>query len=185
MAGKEKVASKWTNIANSYRTGVEVSAGAKVNGWLSAAGNFTLSRNKVKDFTEYIDDYDNGGQKTNTYTNTDIAFSPSVISSYSIDILPFKNTELNVMGKYVGRQYLDNTSQESRSLDDFYVQDVRLAYSWKKSALMFLQANNLFSKKYEPNGYTFSYIYGGEQATENYYFPMAAIHYTAGINIKL
>jgi iron complex outermembrane recepter protein len=174
-----------TNIANSYRAGIELSAGVKLNSWLSVTGNLTLSNNKVKNFTEYIDDYDNGGQKTTIYSETDIAFSPETISAYSIDILPFKNTELNIMGKYVGKQYLDNTSQESRSLNAFYVQDVRIAYSWKKSALLFVQVNNLFSKKYEPNGYTFSYIYGGEQTTENYYFPMAPIYYTAGINIKL
>ncbi len=174
-----------TNIANSYRAGIEISAGVKLTQWLSATGNLTLSRNKVKDFTEYIDDYDNGGQKANNYRESDIAFSPSTISAYSIDILPFKNMELNIMGKYVGRQYLDNTSQKSRSLNAFYVQDVRAAYGWKKSALVFVQVNNVFSKKYEPNGYTFSYIYGGEQTTENYYFPMAPVYYTAGINIKL
>lgn len=174
-----------TNIANSYRTGIEITGGVQVNKWLSATANLTLSENKVKDFTEYIDDYDNGGQKINTYKKADIAFSPSVISGYSIDILPFKNAELNIMGKYVGTQYLDNTSQKSRSLNDFYVQDVRIAYTWKKSTLLFLQVNNLFSKKYEPNGYTFSYIYGGEQTTENYYFPMAPVYWTAGINIKM
>lgn len=174
-----------TNIANSYRAGVELSAGLRANSWLSVTGNLTLSRNKVKNFIEYIDDYDNGGQQTIAYDQTDIAFSPSVISAYSIDILPLKNTEVNFMGKYVGRQYLDNTSRQDRSLGAFYVQDIRLAYTWKKSSLLFLQVNNLFSKKYEPNGYTFSYIYGGAQTTENYYFPMAPIYYTAGINIRL
>ena len=174
-----------TNIPNSYRAGIELSAGVKVNDWLSASANITFSENKVKNFTEYIDDYDNGGQQTNFYKNADIAFSPSVISAYTINILPIKNTELNLIGKYVGRQYLDNTSQKSRSLRDFYVQDIRLNYSWKKTALLFLQVNNLFSKKYEPNGYTFSYIYAGEQTTENFYFPMAPVYWTAGINIKL
>ncbi len=174
-----------TNIDNSYRAGIELSMGARLQPWLSVSGNFTISSNKVKNFTEYIDDYDNGGQIIKSYDETDIAFSPSVVSSYSIDVLPFKNAEISIMGKYVGKQFLDNTSQESRSLNAFYVQDVRVAYKWKKSATFFLQVNNLFSKQYEPNGYTFSYIYGGEQTTENFYFPMAPVYYTAGINIKL
>ncbi len=174
-----------TNIPNSYRAGVEITGKAQLNKWLSASANITLSKNKVKNFTEYIDDYDNGGQQTKLYNEADIAFSPSAISAYAVNIVPFKNAEINVMGKYVSKQYLDNTSQDSRSLKSFYVQDVKLNYSLKKTALLFFQVNNLFSKNYEPNGYTFSYIYGGEQTTENYYFPMAPIYWTAGLNIQL
>ena len=47
-----------------------------------------------------------------------------------------------------------------------------------------MHVNNIFSDKYEPNGYTFSYIFGGKQTTENFYFPMATINWMAGINIK-
>lgn len=174
-----------TNIPQSYRAGIELTGRAQLNKWLSAAANVTLSKNKVKNFTEFVDDYDNGGQQTKFYKDADIAFSPSVISAYSINIIPFKNGEINLMGKYVSKQYLDNTSQDSRSLKSFYVQDVKLNYMLQKTALLFFQVNNLFSKKYEPNGYTFSYISGGEQTTENFYFPMAPIYFTAGINIKL
>ena len=174
-----------TNIPNSYRAGIELSGGMKIYKWLSASANITLSKNKVINFSEYIDDYDNGGQQTHRYESTDIAFSPSCISAYAINLLPIKNVEINFMGKYVSRQYLDNTSQTSRSLGSFYVQDVKLNYTLQKAALLFLQVNNLFSKKYEPNGYTFSYIAGGEQTTENFYFPMAPIYWTLGINIKL
>ena len=174
-----------TNIDKSYRAGIELQGGAQVNRWLSASANLTLSRNKVKNFTEYIDDYDNGGQQTNFYKRPDIAFSPAAIAAYSINITPVKSTEINFMGKYVSRQYLDNTQQESRSLDGFYTQDVRVSYKWEKYARLFVQANNIFSKEYEPNGYTFSYIYGGALTTENYYFPMAPVNWVIGLNIKL
>ena len=174
-----------TNIPTSYRAGIELQGSASLAKWISASANITLSKNKIKNFTEYIDDYDNGGQQTKFYTNPDIAFSPAVISAFSINIIPVKNAELNLMGKYVSRQYLDNTSQKSRSLHEFYAQDIRINYSWEKNVLVYLQANNVFSKKYEPNGYTFSYIYGGTQTTENYYFPMAPANWVLGVNIKL
>lgn len=174
-----------TNIPNSYRAGIELTTAIQFYKWLSASANITLSKNKVKNFTAFIDDYDNGGQLTKFYKKADIAFSPSVTGAYSINILPLKKTEINLSGKYVGRQYLDNTSQKSRSLNDFYVQDIRFNYNWKKTLLVFLQVNNIFSKKYEPNGYSFSYIYGGTQTTENYYFPMAPVYWMAGLNIKL
>jgi iron complex outermembrane receptor protein len=155
-----------TNIPKSYRAGIELQGSMLFSKWLSASANLTFSTNKVKDFTEFIDDYDSGGQQTKFYENPDIAFSPSVISAYSINIKPLKKAEINLMGKYVSRQYLDNTSQKSRSLKEFYVQDIRFSYSWVENAFLFFQANNLFSKKYEPNGYTFSYVYGGNQTTE-------------------
>jgi iron complex outermembrane receptor protein len=173
------------NIPKSYRAGIELQGSVIFTKWLSASANLTLSENKVKNFTEYIDDYDNGGQQTNFYKKTDIAFSPSVISNYTINIKPVKKTEIDLFGKYVGTQYLDNTSQDSRRLDEFFVQDVRFSYHWEKDALVFFQANNIFSKKYEPNGYTFSYIYGGAQTTENYYYPMAPFNWILGVNIKL
>ncbi|MFT3981825.1 MAG: TonB-dependent receptor [Ferruginibacter sp.] len=174
-----------SNISKSYRAGIELTGTAVFSKWIHAAANLTLSRNKVKDFTEYIDDYDNGGQQTKFYKNPDIAFSPSVIAGYSINIFPVKNIELDLMGKYVSRQYLDNTQQKSRSLDGFYTQDVRLNYDYGSHAKFFLQVNNVFSKLYEPNGYTFSYIAGGQLTTENYYFPMAPVNWVIGLNVKL
>ncbi len=178
-----------TNIPHSYRAGIELQGKYNFTKWLSVQGNLTLSENKIRNFTEYIDDYDNGGQQEKFYSKTDISFSPAVISAASLDIKPVKGAELKLMGKYVSRQYLDNSSQRSRSLHDYYVQDLRLAYSFKVPHTdifqAFVQVNNLFSKKYEPNGYTFSYYYGGSMTTENYYFPMATINFMAGLNIKL
>ena len=177
-----------TNIRNSYRLGTELQAAFIINKWMNIGANATLSRNKVKNFTEFIDDFDNGGQQTKFYKNADIAFSPSVVGALLINIIPAKNWELNLEGKYVGKQYLDNTSQDSRSLDAFYNQNVRVAYNTSlkhvKALNVFLQVNNVFSKLYEPNGYTFSYIAGGSQITENYFFPMAPINFSFGLNLR-
>lgn len=178
-----------TNIPNSYRAGVELLAAAKISSWLNANANFSYSINKIEDFAEYIDDYDNGGQITNQYSSTDIAFSPNIIGGATINFIPFKNGELSLISKYVGKQYLDNTQNENRKLDAFYTQDARFIYTVRskllKEANIFLQASNVFDKKYEPNGYTFSYYYGGSLTTENYYFPMAGRNYMVGVNVKL
>ena len=88
-----------------------------------------LSRNKIKSFTEYIDNYDDGKQTATQHSNTDISFSPSVIGGGVINILPFKNAEINLLGKYVGKQYMDNTQNKNRSLNAYYTQDVRFTYT--------------------------------------------------------
>jgi iron complex outermembrane receptor protein len=178
-----------TNIPKSDRMGVELTAAAEITSWLKAVGNFSISRNKVIDFTEYIDDYDNGGQQTKQYSLTDIAFSPNMVGGATISFTPIKNAELSLISKYVSKQYLDNTQNESRKLNAYYTQDVRVIYTlskkWLKELNIILQANNLFDKLYEPNGYTFSYYYGGGLTTENYYFPMAGRNYMVGVNVKL
>jgi iron complex outermembrane receptor protein len=177
-----------TNIPKSYRLGLELTGSAEINSWLNASGNFSISRNKVIDFTEYIDDYDNGIQKTITYSSTNISFSPDMVAAATLNFLPLKNAEFSLISKYVGKQYLDNTQNENRKLNAFYTQDARMIYSisknWLKEASIIFQLNNLFNKLYEPNGYTFSYIYGGSMTTENYYYPMAGVNFVVGVNLK-
>jgi iron complex outermembrane receptor protein len=178
-----------TNIPKSFRTGVELQGSVKFNPWFNVTANLAVSQNKVKNFTEYIDDYDNGGQKINNYRSSDVAFSPALVGSAGINFLPLKNTELSLLSKYVSKQYLDNTGNKNRSLNSFYTQDIRAVYAikkkWLKEVNIIGQVNNLFGKKYEPNGYTYSYFAGGETVTENYYFPMAGTNFMIGVNLRL
>lgn len=177
-----------TNIPVSYRAGIELQGKAQITKWMNAAAHITFSKNKINNFTEYIDDYDNGGQQTKFYSKTDISFSPSVIAGGTINFVPVKNGEISLISKYIDRQYLDNTAQRSRSLDAYYLQDIRLSYLIKhkifKETNIILQLNNVFDKQYEPNGYSFSYIYGGQSTTENFYFPMAGFNFMVGLNLK-
>lgn len=178
-----------TNTPHSYRAGVEFQGTSIVTKWMNIMRNIAFSRNKIKNFTEYIDDYDNGNQKQNQYQNTNISFSPDVVGSASVNFIPLKNGEINLQSKYVGRQYLDNTSHISRSLDPYFVENVRFSYSLLKKVFkqvdFIFQVNNVFNNLYEPNGYTYNYISDGRLDVENYYFPMAGINFMAAINIKL
>jgi len=178
-----------TNIPDSYRTGIELQGGLQPTTWFRANANLTLSRNKVQHFEEYIDDYDNGVQKLNSYSTTDIALSPNTTGAATISFFPMKNFEISLLSKYVSEQYLDNTEDEGRKLDPYYVQDARVLYTFRKALLkevnIILQVNNIFDKKFEPNGYTYNYISGGELVVNNYYFPMAGTNFMIAVNIKL
>lgn len=183
-----------TNIPKSYRMGVEFQGGVNVVTWMNINANLTLSRNKVIDFTEYVDDYDLGTQKTNQYHKTNIAFSPNTVGAATINFLPCGNLELSLLGKYVDKQYLDNTQNENRKLNPFYTQDVRAIYTFKslkigtgqlKELSIAGQVNNIFNKKYEPNGYTYSYISGNQLVTSNYYFPMAGTNFMITVNVRM
>jgi iron complex outermembrane recepter protein len=100
-----------TNVENSYRIGFELEAGKFFfNNKLQIKGNVTLSQNKVKEFYEFIDNYDIGGQDSILHKNTDIAFSPNFIASLSLNYEIIKNLNISILSKYVSKQFLDNTT---------------------------------------------------------------------------
>ena len=176
-----------TNIPNSYRLGLELNASHRPTERLDIRGNLTLSDNRIIGLTAFYDDYDNGGQITETFDRSVIAFSPAMVGAMTLNVRPTKRTEISLPAKYVSRQYLDNTGRKSRSLDPYFVQDLHL--TWKpeiRGALntaIRLQVNNLFDVRYEPNGYTFSYMAGGAMTTENYFFPMAGRNFMIGLSV--
>lgn len=177
-----------TNVANSYRQGVEVELGIQPVKYLSWTGNITFSKNKIKDFREFVDNYDSTAQRMNIYKETDIAFSPNIIAGSTITVEPIKNFKLSFISKYVGQQYLDNTSNKSRKLDAFFVNDFRINYTIKTKVVhelgFIVAVNNLLNELYESNGYTWGYIYGGQHIVENFYYPQAGTNFMAGLSLK-
>jgi iron complex outermembrane receptor protein len=176
------------NIPKSYRLGVELQASASPADWINISGNVALSTNKINQSTEFIDDYDNGGQKLIDHKKKTIAFSPSIVSAATTTIIPCKGFEVSLLSKYVSRQFLDNTQNIARSLKPYYVQDLRFIYDLKnqlfRNVKLLAQVNNLLNRKYEPNGYTFSYISNGSVVTENFYYPMAGTNVMVGVNVS-
>ncbi|MEX0769672.1 MAG: TonB-dependent receptor [Balneolaceae bacterium] len=165
------------NVADSYRAGIELQGSVRLIPQLALEANATFSRNKIPEYTRYLDNFDEGGQNTEAYENSDIAFSPGFISNVT---LTYQTGGLTgaLSHKYVSRQYLDNTQSESRSIDPYFIQDLRIGYSFDRipylSALSAtLQVNNLLDIKYVSNGYTFGWIAGGEEQSFNYYYPQA------------
>lgn len=183
------------NVESSYRAGIELDGTYQLSSSWTLGGNIALSQNKIREFTEYIDDYstEEFQQEAITYTDTDIAFSPNVVGSAIIEYKPIKNLSLNWLSKYVGRQYLDNTANEARSLDAFFTNDLRISYTAQprffKGLELNLLINNIFYELYEPNGYTFSYFVPGETSgrelvTENFYYPQAGTNFLLGLSLK-
>ena len=178
-----------TNVPKSYRTGIEIEAVWKMNSAFTSIGNITYSKNKIESFTEYFDNYDNGGQAAIKHNNTDITLSPNTTANYSLNYKASKNLNLTWSSKYVSKQYLDNTQNESRTLKAYFLNDLNTSFNLftgkKWSGLIQLYALNIFDVKYEPNGYTYSYIYGGVTTTSNNYFPMAGRNYMLSLKIDL
>lgn len=182
-----------TNIPDSYRSGIELTAGVKITDWLKWDGNMTFSSNKILNFTEQgVDVYDADGNWTTTKDNflgtTDIAYSPNIISN-SIFTFNYKNFECGFQSNYVSKQYLDNTSDNSRAINAYFVNNLSLQYSLKmkqmKSIDFRVLLNNLFNEQYETNGYTwYSYYQDGKRINDLRYFPQAGPNILASVTLK-
>ena len=181
-----------SNIPDSYRTGLELAAGVKILKGLRWDGNLNVSRNKILNFTEYVDMYDADwnwtSTKVNNFEQTDISYSPDLIAN-SIISYSYKNFETALYSIYVGKQYLDNTSNNNRSIDPYFVNNLRIGYSLKlnkiKSIVFNLLINNLLNTEYETNGYNwYSYYMDGKRINEKRYFPQAGINFLGSVTLK-
>jgi iron complex outermembrane receptor protein len=180
------------NVPDSYRMGVELQGGISLTNHLSLAMNATFSQNKIVEYTQFTDVYASDftplGQQATTYKSTDIAFSPSVIANA---VLGFNKNGLNaeLISKYVSRQYLDNTQTQSRSIDPYFVNDIRVSYSLDKILLLkgitaTLKVSNILNQKYETNGYTYGWLRGGDEEYFNYYYPQAGTNFLFQVKWK-
>ncbi|MBK6521782.1 MAG: TonB-dependent receptor [Sphingobacteriaceae bacterium] len=190
LSGKVNDVGAYTrvNVEKSVRRGVELEFAYAPNKYITLTGNLTLSQNKIKEFNEYTDDYDNGGQILATYKNTDISFSPNTISSLVLAFKPINGLEIALINKYVDRQFLDNTAKKERSINLYNYNDLRINYTYKlKNSTelnLLLTLCNIFNTVYETNGYTYGYYYGNQLNTYNYLAPAAPLHYMGGISLK-
>ncbi len=180
------------NVDYSYRRGAELEVNSTINKYLAFNGNITLSQNKIKNFKEYIDSNDVAytvyTQYKKDYQLTDISFAPSVIASANLVITPIKNLQVTFLNKYIGKQFLDNTSDNKRVLTDYLVADLRLNYTIQTKLVpeinLIAAIYNYGNTKYSSNGYTFSYYEGEKLYTKNFVSPSAPTHFMLGLNVK-
>jgi iron complex outermembrane receptor protein len=180
-----------TNVDKSYRMGIELSSAVKFGKHVLWNTNLTLSRNKILNFTEYYTDYNNTDWSSQYLSrdlgNTDIAYSPSTIWSNDI---AWESGIFNVhfISKYVGKQYFDNTMNDERSIDPYFVNNLRAdiapAFRNYNGLEIQLMVNNIFNAKYENNAYGGTWYEDGRENTWSYYFPQAGINYMLRLALK-
>jgi iron complex outermembrane receptor protein len=172
--------------------GVEVYGSYRFDKKLKLTGGITLSQNKIAQFNEFVDVYLDTlpyyTQQVISHQKTDMSFSPNVTGNIGFEWMPIDNFNIAWMTKLVGRQYLDNTGNVSRSIDPFNFSNVQLNYSvfdkYCKEIQFGLMINNVFNQMYSNNGYTFSYVYGGQTTTENFYYPQAGRNFMVRVLLK-
>ncbi|MDH6355219.1 iron complex outermembrane receptor protein [Dysgonomonas sp. PH5-45] len=181
------------NVPDSYRIGIELSGAVKPTNWVRVDANVSFSQNKIKNYTAYYDLYDTDwnskGQVSEFHKKTDISFSPNVVGSGIISFFPVKNATLSLVGKYVGKQYYDNTSDEELRLNDYFVGNVVAGYTFKLegvgSADLQIFVNNVLNKRYVANAWTETYKFtDGTKEVYTGLFPQATRNFMAKLTLR-
>ncbi|MCD8282335.1 MAG: TonB-dependent receptor, partial [Prevotella sp.] len=182
-----------TNIKDSYRMGIELAADYSPWRWLNVAGNAALSKNKIKDFDEHVEDWDNGEQIIH-YDNSTLSFSPTAILNGFVTF-NYKGLQAAWHTNFVSRQYLDNSASKDRSLPAYSQSDLCASYGFKVkkvgSITVGANLNNVFNRHYAASGWVYSAIYesGGHTNDNRYreigYIPMAGRNVMANVTIRL
>ena len=198
------------NVPRSWRRGIELAASWEALAWLRIGGNITLSTNKIRNYTAYYEMYDNMndwnylGQHHVDFVNTDILMSPSLVGMANLTFRPFasyvgslNSAYLSINGKYVGKQYYDNTSSDERAVPAYFVADFSLGYEVPikrsldfaddDSSLSFsLHVNNLFNKMYYADAWLWRAYFKQEDAfyAETGIYPQAPANFMFKVSYR-
>ena len=153
-----------TNIKDSYRAGVELTAAVDAARWLTLEANAALSSNKIKDFDEVVEDWGDkeDGTRTIHYDNSTLAFSPSAVVN-GFAVFKVKGVQAIWHTSFVSRQYLDNTQNKDRSLPAYSLSGVSFNYpirlrGFLREITVGLDVNNIFNAHVAASGWVYSAI---------------------------
>lgn len=178
------------NVDRSFRRGIELDARWRALPALHLRTTASLSRNRISEWTQFFDVYDEEGNWTGSraviYRDVEPLLTPSVIVSHSADYTPTSRLALGVTARYVGRSYLDNTNDPEFVAPSFFLADANVSYAFTPQVRVTLQVNNLLNAdRIYPSGYSYRY-YSGDVATgDAYYYPQATRNAVVLVDLDL
>ena len=154
------------NVDKSYRLGIELIGGYRFNDIFSLDGNLTLSANRIIDYSCMVTTDDWSAKRLVDFGNTNLSLSPSIVGAVIATVRPVKDAKLQIIGKYVGEQYADNSGREEMKVDPYFLLNARASYvfhlgrGWQKDQQLELQlaVNNILDHDYRLSAYSSSTI---------------------------
>lgn len=183
------------NIPKSYRRGVELSASYSPVNVITFFGNMTLSKNKLKNYTLYVDAYDNStdwnqvAQKQVFLKSSNLIYSPQLIAMGGVSVNPFTGFNFALTGKGVGKQYMDNSSMEVAKVPAYFTMSLSASQEFKLSKRNRLRisfcVDNLLNKKYYSYGWIYRAVFddGSADYVEKAVYSQATTNYIAKIQL--
>lgn len=102
---------------------------------------------------------------------------------------PIQDLEIALLSKFVGRQFLDNTSNKDRIIESYFIQDLRLSWTLRPKKIQELSfsllAANVFNTAYNSNGYTYGFLGGATTYRQNYFYPQAGRNFLMMMTVRI
>ena len=177
------------NSGQSYRRGLEIESLLNLSNKITINANMSLSKNKnINYLTSFNSEIVNLG-------NTQISFSPKLVSSIGFSFTPTNKLYLAFITKHIGDQFMSNTESNLSKLDSYTISDFNIVYKLKNTKLfneitISALINNLLNIDYVSNGYYYTYddTWTDPNQAVTYegvgYYPQATRNYLLGITFK-
>ena len=181
------------NVPRSYRMGIEFQGSLRPLKWFDWQLNATMSRNRIRDFVEYVYEDEWTNPIALPCGDTPIAFSPDFMlhNAFNFHVSGF---EASLLSRYVSSQYMNNARSAEAKLDSYFVSDLSLAYTFDRlpsvqSLRLGVTVYNIFNEKYCNNGYSGAgyYLEDGKPVVYRYagYAAQATTNVLATVTLTL
>lgn len=188
------------NIPKSYRRGIELALAWRPVQRFDIAANATISRNRLKNYTLFVDAYNNATdwlpvpQHKLFLKSSHLTLSPEFIAAAVATYSPMESAEIALRGKYVGEQYLDNSSMEVAKVPSYFVASLELSKAFRltkreegrgrlKASLC---VDNLFNNRYYSYGWIYRAVFEDHSPdyVEKGVYSQAPIHFIAKLSLS-
>jgi iron complex outermembrane receptor protein len=194
------------NAGTSFRSGIELDWQQQILiNKLYLLGNATFSHNRIKEFRQFYDVYDEANnfirKEPVIYRNVNPFLTPTITFNTALNWQPNRWLSSEISTRYISSAFLDNTNDELMTTGDYWVLDLRLTlklaslfasshHNTDKEYNLSFQFNNITSTKFTPSGYTYSYYTEYSDGTKKlnrnaYYYPSALVNYFVTFSCKL
>ncbi len=189
------------NSGSGYRAGIEIEGQWNITSRIALTHASNISDNRISSFTQFYSVSDAqgnslGSQGTN-FSNVQPALSPAIIINQGIKYSPVSYLSVNISGRYVGKQYIDNTETETLSLDAYTVIDAGLYLKLQQwtgvgEQTLSFRVNNITNTLYSPSGAIGAFVSTQQQdaqgnktiTTPAAFFPAATTHFFVTLMMK-
>ncbi|MCM1036421.1 MAG: TonB-dependent receptor [Bacteroides sp.] len=172
------------NVPRSYRMGIELQGALRPCSWFDWSLTATFSRNRIRDFVEYIYEDEWTNPITRDCGDTPLAFSPDILlhNAFNFHVADF---DASLRTRFVSDQYMDNARSEQARLGSYCVSDIHLGYTFRhlrgiKELRLGVAVYNVLNRKYFNNGWAAAgYTVGADGTPEIYRYAGFAAQATA------
>ncbi len=189
------------NVDRSSRRGLEIDARWDVTPHVRATLAANASRNRIRTWTQFYDEYDQDGNfvgsgtYARTFRDVEPLLTPTFSGALGLEVVPVRGLTLGASARHVASSYLDNTNAAGLEAPSYTLVGLHGAWDvgagrWGKATLRLQVDNALDARRAWPGGYSYLYVTHAADGPDTlggtpYYYPLAGRTVFVGVDLSL